>query len=323
MKYIYLIVLLSISFNSFSQAITKEDFIKLIKKTTSDSIQCNSNIKKIESDLNLMKSKFNLLVKDSLTSHKELSALKKEVEEFKKNKLATENEKLQLQVTQLTEKNAALNLVNEKNNKIITEKDIQIRENALKDKEIGKKEVISAIINGYKNKKFDDIINNSSKESILRDKQLIGVNSEVANILTDLEIYFKGKDFLSKKIDLGQLTIIQAELNRIKQPSTLLIDIKEKVENYSLLSIKLKETIENVSVYDDKTSSKYMIGNGMPKETKQEKLNSIFSVLIPYISDYELKYNDYPYLFDIVIDIIKRKQSNTDDNITDLIKKLQ
>jgi hypothetical protein len=43
---------------------------------------------------------------------------------------------------------------------------------------------------------------------------------------------------------------------------------------------------------------------------------------MPYIFDYDLKYEDHPYLFEIVLDIIKRKQSNTDEDITDLLKKL-
>ena len=137
-----------------------------------------------------------------------------------------------------------------------------------------------------------------------------------------MEIYFKGKELLRHKIEVSKVIDIKNEINQIKQQSLLINALKDNLENYHLLSIKLKETIVNIAVYDEKTSKKYMIGEGMDKATRQDKLDKVFSILMPYVFDYDLKFIDYPYLSEIVLDIIKRKQSNSDEDISDLIKKL-
>ena len=36
-----------------------------------------------------------------------------------------------------------------------------------------------------------------------------------------------------------------------------------------------------------------MLGEGMDKKSRQDKLDKIFSVLLPFIFDYDIKYNDY------------------------------
>jgi hypothetical protein len=286
--------------------------------------EMNETIDKNKIEITSLKMKLSTLEKDTVFAlKKKILGLNKEVIDLNKNKLAIENVKLSEQLKQLTDKNNALNLLNEKNNKIIIDIENQMRENAIKEKENGKKEVITNIINTYKNKKFDDLIKSSTKESLQRIKQIIGINSEINPILSDLEIYFNGKELLNQKIDLNQLNIIKNKLSQIKQESVLINSLIEKLNNYSTLSIKLKETVINISIYDDKLSKKYIVGEGIDKPTRQFKLDKVFSVLMPYIFDYDLKYDDFPYLFDIILDIIKRKQSNTDDEISDLLIKLQ
>jgi len=291
--------------------------IKPLKKELKESIEIN------KSEISLLKARLVALENDTVAIlKKKILDLNKEIVDLNKNKLAIENGKLLEQIKLLTTKNNELNLLKEKNNILIANKDNQIKEIAIKEKENGKKEVITTIINSYKNKKFDNLILISTKESVLGDKQLIGNNSEINGILSDLEIYFKGKELLYQKIDVNQLNTIKTELSQIKQQSNLITTLKKNLESYNSISTKLKETIENIRLYDDKSSKKYMIGEGIDKPTRDDKLNKIFSILMPYILDYDLKYNDYPYLFDIVLDIIKRKQSNTDEDISDLLKKI-
>ena len=318
------------TFSAYSQ-----DLIKELKKLTleNDSLktqvikplkkEINEINEKNKNEISLLKIQLNALQKDTIISLKsKIKQLNKEIVDLNKNKLKIENDSLKIQLKKLTDNLVILKDSNDKNNKVIIDQKNQIKEIAIKEKENGKKEVITIIINNYKNRKIDDLIGFSSKESLQNDKQLIGSNTEINEILSDLEIYFKGKELLTQKIDLIKLNNTIIQINQIKQKSTMINDLKNKLENYSTLSLKLKETILNIAVYDNKSSKKYMIGEGIDKQTREDKLNKVFSVLMPYISGYDLTFTDYPYLFDIVLDIIKRKQSNTDEDISDLINKL-
>jgi hypothetical protein len=311
-----------------------QDIIKELKKLTLENdslksqiikplkIELKESIEKNRNEISILKVKLNALEKDTITFKKKILDLNKEIVNLNKNKLTLENLKLQDQVKLLNEKNNALNLINEKNSKLITDKETQIKDVAIKEKESGKKEIITSIINTYKNRKFDDLIVFSTLETVQRDKQLVGNNSEIFEILVDLESYFTSKELLNQKIDANQVNLNKNKLNLINHESALIKSLNEKLDNYNTLSLKLKETIIYINEFDDIKSKKNMLGEGMDKKSRQDKLDKIFSVLLPFIFDYDIKYNDYPYLFDIVLDIIKRKQSNTDEDISDLLKKI-
>lgn len=311
-----------------------QDLIKELKKLTLENdslksqiikplkIELKESIEKNRNEISILKVKLNALEKDTITFQKKILGLNKEIVDLNKNKLTLENIKLQDQIKLLTEKNNSLSLINEKNSTLIKDKDTQIKDVAIREKETGKKEIITTIINTYKNRKFDELIICSTKSSVQKDEQLIGNNSEIFELLLDLETYFTSKELLNQKIDINQIDLNKNKLNQIKRESVLIKSLNEHLENYNTLSLKLKETIININVFDDKSSKKNMVGEGIDKTTRQEKLDKIFSVLLPYVFDYDIKYNDYPYLFDIVLDVIKRKQSNTDEDISDLLKKI-
>jgi hypothetical protein len=326
----FFIMILCGTFSTYSQ-----DLIKELKKLTleNDSLktqvikplkkEINEINEKNKNEISLLKIQVSALQKDTVVSLKnKIRQLNKEIVDLNKNKLKNENDSLKIQLKKLADNSIIQKDLNDKNNKVIIDQKNQIKEIAIKENENGKKEVITIIINKYKNRKIDDLIKISTKETLLNDKQLIGNNTEISEILSDLEIYFKGKELLTQKIDLIKLNNTISQINQTKQQSTIIIDLKDKLENNSTLSLKLKETILNIVVYDNKSSKKYMIGEGIDKQTREDKLNKVFSVLMPFISGYDLNFNDYPYLFNIVLDVIKRKQSNTDEDISDLINKL-
>jgi hypothetical protein len=316
------------SWVSFSQDY-KTEYIKLIKKNTIDSIQThvisplNDTNKKNNILISKLNSQLDQIIKDTIACKKLIKDLNNEVKELNSNKFKLENSTLKAQLKEITDKYNNLNSTNENNIKLIADKDSQIKNLALIEKENGKKEVVKEIINTYKNRKFDELINGSTKATIERDNQLIGNNSEISDLLLDLDTYFTAKELLNQKVDETQINSIKTKLKLIKRESILIKNINKKLDFYNTLSSKLKVTIINVNVYDDKTSKKYMVGEiAEIKDARQKKLDKIFSVLMPYIFDSDLKHEDYPYLFEIVLDIIKRKQSNTDEDITDLLKKL-
>lgn len=187
---------------------------------------------------------------------------------------------------------------------------------AIQEKENGKREALANILNTYKGKKFDDLIKMSSKESVQRDRQLVG-NTEVKQTLDDLEKYFNAQELFSKRFEINSVKNAQNQINQINQQSELVTNLKDKLENFKIFNDGLKEMIEKINNLDKKESVK-----GMGEQIEKQKYNKILSELTSYIFSYDFNFTDYPYLSGIYIEIIKRKQPNADADISDLLYKL-
>ena len=55
---------------------------------------------------------------------------------------------------------------------------------------------------------------------------------------------------------------------------------------------------------------------------EKKKLDKILAEFSFFIFNYEFNFLDYPYLSDIILEIIKRKQPNADADISNLLNKL-
>lgn len=322
---IILLFILGTAYSSNSQ-----DLIKEIQKLTliNDSLQkqvikpLNDSISYFKNSYNLEVSKLNRKID---TSEKEIYELNIRVKKLEKenvelafNKVKIENDSLQKQVGLLN-----VYLMDLKKQILVKEGQISDtkrigEENASKERDKGRQELLGGFISAYKDKKFDDLLKLSTKQSVERDIQLIGVNSEVKTILQDLKKYFDAEVLLNNKIDLVHIKNTQGQINQIKQQSELLNKLKEKLGSYKIFNDGLKETIEKVIALDNRE-----MVSGMGDAVQKQKFNKILSELTSFIFSYDFNFFDYPYLSDIFLEIVKRKQPNTDAEITDLLLKLQ
>ena len=284
----------------------------------------NSNLK---TDLQKEKNKYDELStaykKDTIKLMTQLKDLKKEllneqekVTDLNKNKLVGERDNLLAKVD-------SMNAVILKQIKTITDKDKQIeteKANAITKAEAskndGKAEAMASILNSYKNRSFDDLIKFSSRESVSRDMHIVGNSSDVKPVLNDLLIFFSVQNLLSEKFDNIRIGNAQTQLNQIKHPSKLLDSVKVVVEYYKNFNTALKETIGKVVNLDKSKSAAGDI------EIQKLKFNEIVSIIIDYMYNY-YNYGRYPYLSAIMLEIMERKGENADDDISDLLKKLE
>ncbi|GHT87501.1 hypothetical protein FACS189474_0430 [Bacteroidia bacterium] len=306
---------------SFCSAYSQTD--SLLLKNYEQRILENS---KLQTDLQTEKQKnldlSNAYKKDTLALQKQIKELRNEVYSEKqkvldlnKNKIKEEKDKLQTNVDSLNTVISTLNqtLAN-KEKQIASEKANAntIVDNAKND---GKAEVLASIVNSYKNRQFDDLIKSSTKLSVGRDIQLVGNNAEVKPILNDLSVYFNAEEWLAKKFDAAAIKNAQTQLNQIKQKSALLDKLKDNIEYYQDFNNALKKAVEGLIDLD-----KRKVADG-DTEIQKLKFNDIVSVLANYMYNY-YDYGNYPYLSDIVLEIIKRKRFDADADITDLLRKL-
>jgi len=246
----------------------------------------------------------------------ELSSEKQKVSDLNKNKIKDERDNLQTKVD-------SLNTVISIQNQTIADKDKQITNEkanaktaADNAKNVGKAEAFASIVNSYKNQTFDDIIKSSTKESVDRDMQLVGNNTEAKSVLKDLQIYFNALELLSEKFDAVKIKNAQTQLSQIKRQSKLVEALKDDVGLYQDFNTALKETIDKIVDLDKRKSA-----DG-DSEIQKLKFNDIVTILTDYMYNYYV-YAKYPYLSDKVLEIIKHKKPNSDANVTDLLNKLQ
>lgn len=278
--------------------------------------------KKVEEIANLKKQ-----LEDAATNHNNmvatsqsvLKSLKDTINVLKSNLASLEKYKSQKKTidVQLTTKSDSITLLKnqlvEKDKQIATTKK-QGDQKAREEKEKGKAEALASIVNSYKNRQFDDLIKSSTKLSVVRDMQLVGNNAEVKPILNDLSVYFNAEELLAKKFDAAAIKNAQTQLNQIKQKSALLDKLKDNIEYYQDFNNELKETIGKLVDLDERKTAN-------DAGTQKQKFNDIISELSNYMYNY-YDYGNYPYLSDIILEIIKRKKIDANTDITDLLRKL-
>jgi len=201
---------------------------------------------------------------------------------------------------------------------LLVVKNKECEQKAIKEKESGKNEILSIITNTYKNKTFDSLINSSSRLSAQNDLRMLGNSSDIKPILDDLENYFSAKAAFEKKYNPAVINEALQKLKSIAQKSDSRVsNLIEKVENYQTVHEGLIEMLDKIKKLDGKEDVA-----GMGEVNFQKKHYKILSEITKYIFDYDFNFSDYPYLSDIVLEVIKRKQPNPDADISDLLKKL-
>ena len=176
-----------------------------------------------------------------------------------------------------------------------------------------KAQIYSKISTNYKTQDFEYLISNFSKESVARDSNLLIQDKEIQKRFNELKFYFEAKELLSNPYDANKIQIAQNKLNSIDQTSEKLDNLKQLLEDYKVNYHGLKDCLENISKIDSKVSE-------MPEDVRRDKIKDIIYELSTYIFDYDINFNDYPYISKVLNRIIIDKYGNPDKNISKLLK---
>ncbi len=244
-----------------------------------------------------------------------LGRLRSELTKLEENKI-----KMKSQETLLLEKKDSINILkanNSEKDRQITAENQKREQRARDEKEKGKNEILTIIINRYKNKPYDELLISSTIQSVQGDLMLVEYSEEVKQIILNLEIYFNVERLLKVKFDASQIIYAQKQLDQIKQESALVEKLKEKIGNYQTFNMGLKGTIEKIIALDNTE-----VVSGMSSDIQKKKFAKILAEVSSYIFNYDFNFSDYPYLSDVLIELIKRKQPNADADISDLSRKL-
>jgi carboxypeptidase C (cathepsin A) len=171
-----------------------------------------------------------------------------------------------------------------------------------------------SIYNGYKS--FTDLITATTELSVERDLSLFANSEGPKQKLKDLHRYFASLKVLNEKYNEQRRTFAINQLDSISQKSELIDKLRTNLIDYKICSEGLKKSIESIIQIDNREK----VNN---PEIQKLKLEKILSILSTYIFNFNFNMNDYPYLSNILVEIIKRKQPNADADISDLVENLK
>jgi uncharacterized coiled-coil protein SlyX len=242
-----------------------------------------------------------------------IKTLESTVAVLNKNKIKVARDILQAKCDSLLIKVKELeNLISQKDKQIGQEKELG-QQNSIQEKEKGKSEILNLIIQTY-NKPFNELIKNSSLKTIERDMTIVGDKTVIQQTLLSLQIYFNSEQVLNKKyIEQG----VENALTLLKsiEQTELVLKLADKLSKYKLYNDGLKTTIDKILIIDKK-----FVAND--EYTQKTKLNDVLAEIAWYFKNYRFNLIDYPYLSEVVLEIIKLKQTDANTDIAILKEKL-
>ena len=185
-----------------------------------------------------------------------------------------------------------------------------------KEYDSGKKSVINRIEQAYKID-FDSLIVTASLKDVQSDLLIVD-DAVVKKRMQNLIIYFEVSQILCEKFDKEKNNAAlekMVKLSKDQSKSEAVKLLKERLENYEDCNMALKKVIKNINEID-----KIIVAND--EHSIKSKMGRIMSVVSDYIYNYKLDFKEYPYLFDVVIKIINKKQLNVNSDISNLMSLL-
>lgn len=321
MKKIIVVILIMFGVsNAYTQ-----DLIKEIQKLTlaNDSLQkqvikpLNDSILKLNSahsnEIAKLNEQLKALENEKSELNKKIKTLESTVAELNKNKIKIERDNLQAKCDSLILKVKELeNLISAKDKQIAQEKELG-QQKSIQEKEKGKSEILNLIIQTY-NKPLDELIINTNIKSVERDMSIVGDKTVVQQKLLSLQKYFNSEQVLNEKYSEQRVENALTQLKSIEQ-TELVLKLIDKLSKYKLCNDGLKTTIDKILEIDKK-----FVAND--EYTQKTKLNDVLAEIAWYFRNYRFNFIDYPYLSEIVLEIIKLKQKDANTDIAILKEKL-
>ena len=287
-----LLVLIFITINFFN-AYSQED---LIDKVTKQAVEIDGLKKRLE----FSKTTFDQLSNTIKTKDEEIIDLQIQIKKLDKYKqLKKTNNDLSEKYNNLLNSQTTL-----KNNH---------RDDLTTAIAKAKNEIYFKIAATYTNIDFENLILISSKASVDRDSNLLFKNQELKQTFKDLKNYFEAKALLSSAYDAAKVQTALNNLNSINHTSASLDKLKLLLTSYKTKYKGLEDCFERILSLNKNV-------NDLSDEIRSDKIKDINYEISTYIFDFDINFNDYPYISEVINNAIVTKHGNTDVNISNLLK---
>jgi len=265
------------------------------------------------STLSKMQTRISLLEEDTMQLHLRVKILDDSIGKLNNNQIIIERNLLLLKVDSLKDQITKLNsMVSEKDQQVSRERERGV-EKAIQAKEKGKVEIILDVMQIY-SKPFDELAKSTRINIIDRDLSIFQVKDSIPDVLYGLQRYFSAELVLSEKFNKQKVNAALTIVDSLEQ-TELVYNLKDKLELYEDRNEGLKEAIKKIIDIDSQ-----FIANDF--NTKQMKVQRIFNQFSDYFYNFRFDFSDYPYLSEIIFEIMNQKQSDANADIRHFIDKL-
>jgi DNA repair exonuclease SbcCD ATPase subunit len=281
---------------------------RLIKDSTNLQNEINSSVSKIDS----LKKVIEDLNKEYSKNAGKKERLEKKIDELEKSPLKTENSKLKVEISNL--ENASLKKDSTYSKEKLTyENSINVLSEELKTQKQGMQIIRNQLMDFY-NKPFEELVGITSLNTIQRDLKILE-NEPIQKKLKSIQIYHESKLALSEKYNEIRVKEILDQLNSLEknEANKKLI---EHLVSYKYRNQFLQEALAEIIKVDLEEGERE--NNKLIRPIKFEK---VISPLTAYFDAYKTNFFEYPYLNDIIVEIIQKKENNVDADLNYLLQR--
>lgn len=272
--------------------------------------------KKIDNLTELINQSQSKVSKEELDdAHQQINDLEKENKSLKKfqkfkNERKTLMDSLDYQQKRIEKIESDLKNKDREITTLQNEKSLKYKEGIEK----GKSNFIENYITDIRDKELDELLVIYNLSSVRKDIQLLTDKPEIIEKLKDVEKYYKGFELLSQQYNETKVNSSLEDLSTIKSSSLinqLNTDLKYYKENNDKLKSIIRHFVDNnprVENFND--------------EIQQKKRGDILRKLASYLYNYDINTQNYPYLYDIIGEVIMIKEKDLDADLSSILKKM-
>ncbi len=256
--------------------------------------------------------KVNSLEKKVAKSEIDLADAKKEIASLGKNSLKSDRDNLLLHVNALIADSIKLRQQLLEKDKQIVAANTDGDKRAQEQYNLGRQNALLQVEFTY-HADFDNLTKSLTQQVVERDFPLI-TDEAIKKKMQDLIKFFGAQQFLFEKYNEQKVKSAQMLVSSLEE-TELVKQLTVNLRDYKLCTDGLKFTISEIQEVDRKFSAN-------DAYSKQKKLELIMSKISDFFHNFLFNSVDYPYLSDVILEIMKRKQNNSDAKIDDLLNKL-
>lgn len=173
----------------------------------------------------------------------------------------------------------------------------------------GQNASLKSIAEVYLGSSFDDLVQSTSIWSVLRDRELLVSFPEALSIIDDLIVYHRGAELLGRKYDEDAVSKLKERLVDIIGYGDVIEILWNRLDCYCTFVNNIVDSIGGLDSGDFKD--------------EKEAREAFWDRLTSFLHSSDFNFSDYPYLSEILLELIHKKNENPLSDVGYILEKIK